>query len=183
MRSFFWPSVLLAVVAWFAEVSKCVHATPPTDWVAECRAFGFDPDQLACQTCDILPTQFIAKCQICCQSWLDTKRITKPYAAAILVDRGTGGDVATFLKDDWDDILKTKGNYRLLRLSATKEQSQYTLFMLRPSQLLFFDDASVVSNRKLTSDLPSLVKLAADSYYLDGMKREDIKDMLLTLLP
>jgi hypothetical protein len=181
MRPFLLSFVSVAVAAWFAEL-LVVQATP-MDWVMECRDLGFDPDQLACQTCDILPSQFIAKCQLCCQSWLDTKRITKPYAAAILIDRGTEGDVATFLKDDWDDILNTKGKHRLLRLPATKDQSQYSLFMVRPSQLLFFDDASVLSNRKLTSDLSSLVKLAADSYYLDGMKREDMKDMLLTLLP
>ena len=170
------------LVAWLVGMSVVAHATP-IDWVADCRDSGFDPDQLACQTCDILPIQFITKCQSCCQSWLDTKRISKPYAGAILIDRGTGGDVASFLKEDWDEILTTKGKNRLLRLPATSDHSQYSLFMMRPSQLLFFDDASVLTNRKLTADLPSLVKLAADSYNLDGMKREDMKDMILTLIP
>jgi hypothetical protein len=180
MISQWLTSIAIAMVALVAGIT----AVPPgtqLDWVGECRESGFDPDQLACQTCKILPTKFVAMCEKCCQSWLDTKRITKPYAAAILIDRSTGGDVATFLEKDWEELLTAKGTDRLQKLSTTKDQ--FNFFMARPSQILFFDDLSVLANGKAASDVVSLAKVAVDSYNLDGMKREDIKDMLLTLLP
>lgn len=148
--------------------------------VADCRSWGLDPDQLACGTCQLLPVEHVRHCQQCCQSWLDTKRITKPYEAAVLVDRsgGGGGDVATFVDEDWDEVRKVKGSSRLHRIKA--ETGQHNFFYSRPSQLLFFDKP-ISSNEQ--SDITGLSREAVETVNLDGMKREDMKDMLLTLLP
>jgi hypothetical protein len=155
------------------------------DWVTECNESGFDPEQLACQTCQILPAEFLDKCQKCCQSWLDIKRITKPYAAAVVVDRGSQGDVETFFKENWDEVVEQKGTHQLQKIETPKEQQQIYFYMPRPSQVLFFDDGTTIINKnnKLSFELPKLVKMAKEIVNLDGMKREDIKDMLLTLLP
>jgi hypothetical protein len=155
--------------------------TTTADWVAECNDAGFNPEQLACQTCQILPTEFITECQKCCQTWLDTKRITKPYAAAVVLDRGSGGDVASFFKENWDEVQQAKGTHQLQKMQTAKEQ--FNFFQARPSQVLFFDDSSIIKKNKVTLDIPGLVKRAVEIVNLDGMKREDMKDMLLTLLP
>ena len=161
-----------------------IIVTIKADWVTDCHESGFDPEQLACQTCQILPTEFLDPCQKCCQGWLDIKRITKPYAAAVVVDRGAQGDVETFLKENWDEVIEQKGTHRLQRIETPREQQQLYFYMPRPSQVLFFDDSTtIIKNNKLTHDLSKLTKMAKEIVSLDGMKREDIKDMLLTLLP
>jgi len=109
------------------------------------------------------------KCNECCQKWLDVERITKPYEAAVLLQRGGGGDVAQFLEEDWEDIVKAKGAHRLQHIKGESG----SLMLLRPSQLYFFDEIS---------DIKNLAK-AKETVILDRMKRDDIKDMLLTLLP
>lgn len=184
MREMLRKAVLLVVLV----VSTISSLTPDVlvgaDWVADCNESGFDPEQLACQTCQILPVEFLDKCQKCCQSWLDIKRITKPYAAAVVIDRGSAGDVETFFKENWDEVIEQKGTHQLQIIQTPKEQQQFHFFMPRPSQVLFFDDsAKIIKNNKLTYDLPKLVKMAKEVVNLDGMKREDIKDMLLSLLP
>lgn len=173
-------AVLLFTIVWAAISNVLVAA----DWITECNEAGFDPEQLACQTCLILPLEFLDKCQKCCQSWLDIKRITKPYAAAVVIDRGSQGDVETFFKENWDEVIEQKGTHQLQKIQTPKEQQQFHFFMPRPSQVLFFDDSTtVIKNNKLLYDLPKLVKMAKEIVNLDGMKREDMKDMLLTLLP
>ena len=180
----FRRAVLLFAIVWTAISNVEQHVLVAADWVTECNESGFDPEQLACQTCQILPTEFLDKCQKCCQSWLDIKRITKPYAAAVVIDRGSLGDVETFFKENWDEVVEEKGTHQLQKIQTPKEQQQFQFFMPRPSQVLFFDDSTaIIKNNKLLFDLPKLVKIAKEIVSLDGMKREDMKDMLLTLLP
>jgi hypothetical protein len=160
-----------------------VTGTLAADWLTACTESGFQPEQLACQTCTVLPNEFVEQCERCCQSWLDVKRIAKPYAAAVLVDRGSSGDVETFFKENWHEVLAIKGAHQLQKIDTPREQ-KYQFFMARPSQVLFFDDSSsIITGNKLKVDLSTLMETAKEVVNLDGMKREDIKDMLLTLLP
>ena len=184
MRETLRNLVLLVVVIVATILTETPHLLVAADWVSDCHASGFDPEQLACQTCQVLPIEFLDQCQKCCQSWLDVKRITKPYAAAVVIDRGSAGDVETFFKENWDEVIEEKGTHQLQKIETPREQQQFHFFMPRPSQVLFFDDSTaIIKNNKLTYDLPKLVKMAKEVVNLDGMKREDIKDMLLTLLP
>jgi hypothetical protein len=181
LRNLEFPLLVIIVLAIYNAIPAAVVSA---DWVADCYESGFDPDQLACQTCHVLPVEFLENCQQCCQSWLDTKRITKPYAAAVVIDRGSSGDVETFFKENWDEVLDQKGTHQLQIIKTPKEQHQFHFFMPRPSQVLFYDDSTtVIKNNKLVYDVPKLVKMAKEIVNLDGMKREDIKDMLLSLLP
>ena len=177
--------VVLLVVIVISTLSKILpDVLVAADWVADCNEFGFDPEQLACHTCQILPVEFLHQCQTCCQNWLDIKRITKPYAAAVVIDRGSVGDVETFFKENWDEVIERKGTHQLQIIQTPREQQQFHFFMPRPSQVLFFDDSiAIIKNNKLTYDLSKLTKMAKEIVNLDGMKREDIKDMLISLLP
>lgn len=158
----------------------------PHDWLKMCREFGFDPEQLACSTCNILPEAFSKNCTRCCQSWLDTKRIAKPYAAAVLIDRGSKStELGSFLDEDWTDLVVAKGGRKskvLQRVeyypSMTSSSSFFT--MSRPSTILFFNSTAYTKN---TNDVEKLSIAAVESVSLDGMKRDDIKKMLSALLP
>jgi len=161
------------------------------DWVHKCRAAGFDPEQLACSTCQILPASVQAECRRCCAAWLDdAQRRTQPYQAAVLIDRTTGassqGEVAQFLEQDWKEVVSAKGANRLKHVidesgSGSTFSSFSSLFAAsRPSVVLFFDSTAAVSGR---SDVSQLVAAAKESVSLHGLERADLKDMLMTLLP
>jgi len=157
------------------------------DWIQECRTTGFDPEQLACSTCAILPSQVQDSCRACCSEWLGTERISKPYQAAVLVERGSGGgEVGGFLKEEWENVVQEKGASRLKHIqdeNGGAAAGRFSLMMyggFLPSVLLFFDSMEVMSK---TNDISKLTAAAKESISLDGLEKADLKDMLLTLLP
>jgi hypothetical protein len=164
-------------------------ATTAADWVATCRNQGFDPEQLACSTCDILPL-LVDECRACCQDWLDTPHMNKPYEAAILIDRGSlSTELSQFLSEDWDSVVSNKGGTSRLRrveqyptLGHTGGGSRSQSFFsssYQPSTILFFNDKAEAKEK----DVDLLTTKAVETVSLDGMKRDDIKNMLLALLP
>jgi hypothetical protein len=179
-----WQLLLISHAATMSGTATTTSA----DWVHSCRTAGFDPDQLACSTCEVLKQHGAAihdysKCQECCQSWYDTKRIHKPYEAAALIIRGPPNDeVSNLLNDDWDAIVGAKGRSRVwhVQVGGGAESQGGSLFSVRSSHQLLLFDTQIVSN---TQDLMLLNKQAVEKYNLDGLSREDMKDMLLTLLP
>jgi hypothetical protein len=154
------------------------------DWVSDCRNGGFDPANLACSTCALLPIDLQPECHSCCARWLDTPRTTKPYTSAVLLQRGkAGGELESFLKEDWEGVLDTVTAKRLRKLQVSgggaSFSSPYSFFARPvPSQIFFYDTPMTTANDEAT-----LAMTAADVYDLDVLKRDDIKDMLLTLLP
>jgi hypothetical protein len=161
--------------------------TAAADWVATCRSQGFDPEQLACSTCDILPLHFTDECRACCQEWLDTPHMNKPYEAAILVDRGSlSTELSQFLTDDWDSVVSNKGGASRLRrveqyptLGGSARSQSFFSSTYQPSTILFFNDKAEAKEK----DVDLLTSKAVETVSLDGMKRDDIKNMLLALLP
>jgi hypothetical protein len=161
--------------------------TAAADWVATCRSQGFDPEQLACSTCDILPLHFTDECRACCQEWLDTPHMNKPYEAAILVDRGSlSTELSQFLTDDWDSVVSNKGGASRLRrveqyptLGGSSRSQSFFSSTYQPSTILFFNDKAEAKEK----DVDLLTSKAVETVSLDGMKRDDIKNMLLALLP
>jgi hypothetical protein len=160
------------------------------DWVSDCRDAGFDPASLACSTCALLltttaaPDALQSQCNTCCARWLDTPRTIKPYTSAVLLQRGKAlGELESFLKEDWEGVLDTVTPNRLRKLQVSgggaSFSSPYSFFARpMPSQIFFFD-----TSMSTAKDEATLAMSAADVYDLDVLKRDDIKDMLLTLLP
>ena len=188
-------SPLLAIIV-FLSCSTSTTRGGGGDWVDDCRADGFDPDRLACATCQHLQVTAAAaaasdRCNDCCQAWLDTPRITRPFQAAILIERTSsftqqGDELTNFLKEDWKEVVRdVQSPNRLHHVVDSKAMGASSYFSLgrqriQPSQLLFFDDAAAADPKQ---DVTKLQEAAQDTFNLNGLKREDIKDMILTLMP
>jgi hypothetical protein len=173
-----------------------------TGWMQGCRQQGFDPAQLACVTCNLMPTQAIkATCLSCCQSYKDVVltgggRFDKPHQAAILVlPKGmpVPEEVQKLLTDDWQQLVESKGGgggARGARLFSMELNAQVSasnshmrfLFAAPPAYIYFFDDKDISAYRTATS-VATIADAAKESVSLQGWKREDIKDMLQTMLP
>lgn len=168
--------------------------------IRDCRERGFDPMRLACPTCDLLPEHFREACRKCCQSYLDAaKRRTTPYQAAVLVKATTqqhaGGRFPTELdmlledKEEWDKILNEKGGKERLQVMTRNVQrpnSEPNLLsvLLRyrpPVEVLLLDETLPTAGTTLSYD--KLKEKATEIISLQGLSKDDIKDLLMTLLP
>lgn len=201
------------------------------NWLENCRSKGFDPWHLACATCDILASSSTGvdgdddgaeklkeACLGCCQPYKDGERQirTKPYESAVLVLHRGGGsgslsggsglpqELETFLKEDYPDLLKSKGADRLATTKdvggggvedgMTAQEMEMMLLGMgggrrSPAATLHFLEEKVPAGTGSSSEkerervLVNAGKLAKESVVLDaGWKREDVKDMIQTLL-
>jgi hypothetical protein len=151
--------------------------------VAECRQEGLDPTQLACGTCDRLPTEFHTRCRACCRDLRDISSLTQPYAAAVLVvpAHAAPEEVRKLLEDDWDTLVAAKGAARLRILSSSSSGGGQAYFFSAPPVYVHFFRESAVAAAAKTPE--ALAAAAHESVALAGWQREDMRDMLQTLLP
>jgi hypothetical protein len=80
--------------------------------IESCHEDGFDPVQLACPTCDILPESVDSKCRACCQPYKTVKTQTKRYACAVLLhhdEQGMMPEIDQVYNEEVDNIQKRKG--------------------------------------------------------------------------
>lgn len=166
-----------------------------TGWMQGCRRAGFDPWHLACVTCDLMPSdETKQKCLECCQSYKDIVltgggRFDKPHESAILVlPKGmpVPEEVQKLLDDNWNELVETKGSDRLVQMEllprATSALDMQRFLYPAPTFIHFFDEEITESHRSATS-AATIADAAKESISLQGWKREDIKDMLQTMLP
>jgi hypothetical protein len=157
-----------------------------------CRDDGFDPWQLSCETCDLLPTtngDNVVKnprrrCLECCQTYKTSATLTKPYESAVLVHREQASDshseMAQFLDEHWNDLVATKGSKRLLKIVREDASMSTGLWFRRPApQLLLWFDSVVSPGLKLKE----YKETAKEAIQLDGYKKDEIRDMLTAMLP
>lgn len=172
--------------------------------IRECRQKGFDPMRLACPTCNLLPEEFQEACKGCCQSYLGVKRRTNPYQAAVLVKSSSDSiqklgqqpgrfqteiDMLLDDKEEWTKLLKEKGGKERLQVMIRNlEQDENTserdilslLIRRRPSvEVLMLDEklpAGSLSYEMLKDKATEIISL-------QGLSKDDIKDLLMTLLP
>lgn len=148
----------------------------------QCREWGFDPFDLSCETCNLLPETDNAgmqlklklNCEQCCQSFKTTSKGTRRYGHAVLVrgnDDERGGEIADFLGEDVTKVTDEKGNCFEV-ITSPSLGAYYRM----PAQLFLFDEKPASYNQ---NDLTK----AKERIVLDGWKRDDLKDMLLALLP
>lgn len=170
-------------------------AATPVGWIEGCRRNGFDPGQLACVTCDLMPSdETKATCLTCCQSYKDViltggGRFDKPHQAAILVlpqGMPVPEEVQKLLNDNWNELVEAKGLDRLLQMELmprVSASSMRFLFSSPPTYIYFFDDKKIMANYRTATSVATIADAAKESISLQGWKREDIKDMLQTMLP
>jgi hypothetical protein len=159
-----------------ALLSGAVASDDEDSSVSACRAAGFDPWQLSCATCDILPEAVVAKCRACCQSYKTLEKRTHRYEGAVLLHANVPGffpEIDTLLKEDWEKIEAQKGKNRLRVVSI----GGGGYYQPSPSGILWFDELPP------SGDISELQRKAKETIVLDGWKRDDVRDMLLALLP
>lgn len=171
--------------------------------IRDCRQKGFDPMRLACPTCDLLPVTVQETCQSCCQSYLATKRRTNPYQSAVLVQSTWNQqqqqpnpypselDMLLEDKDEWERILQEKGGNTRLQIitrniqptmNPSSERDLWSLLIRRqpPVEVLLFDETLSTTG---TLSYDTLKEKAVEIISLQGLSKDDIKDLLMTLLP
>lgn len=127
----------------------------------------------------------------------------KPYEAAILFQHssaaaamlGMGGESAIdeLIENDWDELVQVKGKNRLLHILKKDDDDRKTASLSpwemlgrfsNPPMLLFFEQPLTTDSSALQkASLEDLSKKAKEIIVLSRWSRDDIKDMLLTLLP
>lgn len=167
--------------------------------ITECHSWGFDPSSLSCDTCSLLKNsplaQFEQECLKCCQRFRPdpvvnpdaiTGSFVGRYSLAVLRFEPDSIDsyeeVNNFLKEDQAEVLKEKGNkaFAVEKLDSNNDNAQMHGLMglfggsMRhtPPTIHFYKNHN-----------GGKVGKADEEVSLRGFKREDIKDMLLTVLP
>lgn len=140
-------------LAFFLPLAVTVQSS---SWLEECRSKGFDPWQLACETCSLLSLPNNQEtCLSCCQSYKDSRILIKPYQSAKLFIYRASPE----LQDLWQDAQVPK---RLEVVEDSSARSPWGPF----AKLVFYDNGE-----------PS------ETVHLDSAwKKEDIRDMILALL-
>ena len=155
------------------------------EWIRACRQQGFDPAQLGCDTCRIVPSSVKDSCLACCQAYKDTPSLRTPYSSAVILVSAASSmesEVETFLRDDFESLRSAKGGAAKLEKMTIKSSNSnnndgFWFMRTQPAELLFLDEPlkSGLSEKELRQK-------AKESIVLYGWKREDIKDMIETLL-
>ncbi|KAG7354286.1 hypothetical protein IV203_003642 [Nitzschia inconspicua] len=150
-----------------------------TSYVETCKATGFDPWHLACSTCKILPSSVQTTCQHCCQNYKTLDSQATRYSGAIVVDTGSSSALNDFFREDGDIVQNQKKGVKRKNLDMGGGARMFQQLFMQPSLVLWYD-------RDPPSESASLEKLSADAVEittLDGLSRDDIREMLLALLP
>jgi len=111
---------------------------------------------------------------MCCQSFKTLEKKARRYKGAVLVNTGFPEAVDELLREDGEKIKKTKTGLRIKEI----ESSGMFQFQAQPSVVLWFDTMPSEAE-----DLESLTSNAVDMMLLQDLSRDDIREMLLALLP
>jgi len=198
-------AVLLLIVSfsWWVGIADAADSDSDADadiaslqgqeWITSCREKGFDPFTLGCQTCALLPTinkhndNIRSICQQCCQPYKDTQSLRKPYKSAVILiptsSQSMEPELEQFLQQDWTELVQKQGfgktKLQKLDLAGNKSQQHGFWFVRTPAELLFLDE-TLPTDKQMTEKQAR--KKAKEVITLYGWKREDIKDMIETLL-
>ena len=146
--------------------------------VDSCRASGFDPYQLACPTCDLLPLDYQETCQSCCVAYKAVEKTSRRYYAAMLLHTQQAAsyypELNSMINEDWDDLVRQKGRDRLL-LKDLSEMAYH-----RPCILWFQEPLSAKAAKSM--NLSELERLASDRVDLYGWKRDDVREMIKAIV-
>ena len=186
---------LLHLIALVAVASSDGAAETTAVSESDCHSYGFDPSSLSCDTCGLLVgtplAQFEAECLQCCQKWkpdpvvnpdAGTSGFVGRYKLAVLrydpESLGSYEEVQNFLNEDKKDVTKAKGTKAFV-LEKVENDNQFNMggfaalfggMRIAPPTIHFYKTST-------KSGEPD------EEVSLRGFKREDIADMLMTMLP
>lgn len=164
-------SSLLALVLAYTALR-----TSASMMVDSCVAQGFDPSNLSCDTCVLLQsTDYHLQCLDCCQSYKTLDSKTSRYGAAVLVHvPGQNEEVDEFVRAEMKAIQATKDG---VTLHSSSQGGGMGFYSMRPSILYLFKDKIV----EMTTQ--EYAAAAQEQIVLHGWSKDDLKDMILALLP
>ena len=176
------------------QQKKTTTIATELSYIKNCKLAGFDPSQLSCTTCKLLPKQHKNKCEECCSSYKTLDKQSKRYKAAILIDTGSKA-VEELLNEDKDKILEQKTGLHIKKVNISGGNDMMMQMMMmqpEPSVILWFEkspydddgDGQLLSSSASDDTfLDSLTGQADEVMILDGLGRDDIREMLMDLLP
>jgi hypothetical protein len=170
---------LIQLIGWTTVLAADESQTTNT-YVNNCLRSGFDPWQLSCSTCSILPESVRETCLSCCQSFKTLDKKARRYGGAILVSTGYPSSVEEFLKEDSEKILNQKAGLHIKNVDGGGGMFQ---FQARPSAILWYDNNDNLQDGVNSRSLESLFTNAVEVFTLDGLSRDDIREMFEALLP
>jgi hypothetical protein len=100
------------------------------------------------------------------------------YEGAIVVDTGSSSALEEFLREDKDIVWRKKRGIKIKKVDMGGGGGMFQLFS-QPSVILWFDQdppTETLSVEKLSDE-------SVEVMTLDGLGRDDIREMLLALLP
>jgi hypothetical protein len=164
-------SSLLALVLAYTALR-----TSASMMVDSCVAQGFDPSNLSCDTCVLLQsTDYHLQCLDCCQSYKTLDSKTSRYGAAVLVHvPGQNEEVDEFVRAEMKAIQATKDG---VTLHSSSQGGGMGFYSMRPSILYLFKDKLVGMTTQ------EYAAAAQEQIVLHGWSKDDLKDMILALLP
>ncbi|MGK3745962.1 MAG: hypothetical protein ACI8RD_014339 [Bacillariaceae sp.] len=187
------PTIVTATHHKQQKKKKTTTAATELSYIKNCKLAGFDPSQLSCTTCKLLPKQHKNECEECCSSYKTLDKQSKRYKAAILIDTGSKA-VEELLNEDKDVILEQKTGLHIKKVNiggGNDMMMQMMMMQPEPSIILWFekspydeDDGQLLSSSASDDTfLDSLTGQADEVMILDGLGRDDIREMLMDLLP
>ncbi|KAL3908913.1 MAG: hypothetical protein SGILL_008298, partial [Bacillariaceae sp.] len=103
--------------------------------------------------------------------------------AAVLVDTSSSAAVEEFLREDVDTVLEQKQGLQVKRMENNNRdmfQSMYHASQSEPCKILWYKSENDVP---ANLEQASLQTTASESMTLEGLSRDDLREMLLALLP
>eukprot|EP00984_Skeletonema_dohrnii_P018201 scaffold8443_cov86-Skeletonema_dohrnii-CCMP3373.AAC.2 len=201
-------STLLMVAVALLQSTPVAAQKVSENW---CLERGFDPTNLSCDTCRLIDESTTIQnlqqeqninigeeCRQCCQ-FHKVNPVLHPdyslrgkYKYALLTynegSLGQFGEIKDFLERDLSDVLSFKGETRFKAVPSTKSamdpEMRMQMMMMgimnggggQPKLMLFDKHKKGGWSEEDEEEAVEIIKLR-------GWKREDLKDMLMTLLP
>ena len=201
MKPFVLALLNFIVLVAVAAAGDGAAAATSTVSEAECRSWGFDPSSLSCDTCALLSSgtpgalvplaQFETECLQCCQKFRPDPVVNPDATSSGFVGRyklavlrydpeslGSYDEVQNFLNEDKEDVAKAKGAKAFV-LEKVENDNQFSMggfaalfggMRIAPPTIHFYKSSTKSSEPD-------------EEVSLRGFKREDITDMLMTMLP
>ena len=145
-----------------------------------CQSRGFDPLQLSCDTCALLPKQHESDCLECCQSFVTLHGQPQRFPFAVLLYNTQNEEMRKFIDESLTQVHHVKGSHRL---EVVKAPGRANMFQMMPSTVYWMEQAPPsTSGKSIDAKLGIYESMAKEQVIVEGWQKADLEDMLLTIL-